>query len=309
MTSPDEGMRPADIDEFVGQTLMKDRLGIAIEAAITQSRRLDDIFLVAPPGTGKSTLAELIAKEYLADFVAVTCPTKPDKLFDLIEDLQIGVVFLDEIHAAPPKFQELLQPAMESDRVLITPDNYRIDVSGITFIAATVPEFRTKVLQPLQDRFMIKPHFEDYSDADLAVILQSMAKRVGMTLGADVAAGLAGACGGTPRLAKRFVLAARDLGVVGREVSTKAVLDFVGVDADGFGVEHLELLRTLNGIEGRRASKATLAGLMCMSSQALDDLERPLIKRGYLHVFSGGRRLTDAGRAKVTVKKERRINA
>lgn len=309
MTEPtlaDDRVRPTDWGAYVGQEQLKNRLEIAVKAAISQGRRLDDILMVAPPGTGKTTLAALIADRFHSDFLAFTCPVKMDRFCWQVEELESGVVLLDEIHSAPARFQEMLQPALEDDRVLRTPDGFEIDVSDITFIAATVPEFSTKVLQPLKDRFEIKPHWVDYSDEDLAAILGGMARRLGFELDADVASGLAGACHGTPRLAKRFVKAARDLGAVDEKVTVESVLDYVGVDAEGLGADHLDYLRILRTQPLGRASLRAMATLMMMSPSAVEDLERALRLKGLIQIGSSGRKLSDAGRSKVGARKERR---
>lgn len=293
----DDAVRPTDWDEYIGQTRMKGRLELDIEAALTQERRLDDVFLLAPPGTGKTTLASLIAQQLFADFVAVTMPIKLDRFFDIIEELESGVVFIDELHSAPAAFQEMMQQALDEERVMTTPDGYKIDVSGIVFIGATITEFAPKILPPLRQRFEIQPAWEPYSDEDIAKILAGMARRMKFELTDEVCLGLAGACGSTPRLAKRFVKAARNLGAVGRCVTVDAVLDHVGVDADGLGSEHLQYLDIL--LEQGRMSLKNVAAQMYMTPAAAEDLEHVLRKKNLIFVSSAGRKITPAGRAKV----------
>jgi Holliday junction DNA helicase RuvB len=302
----DDRVRPTEWDAYVGQERLKARLDIAINAAINQERRLDDILMIAPPGCGKTTLAALIADQYLADFKTIVCPMKPDRFFYELEEFDSGVVLLDELHSAPKAFQELLQPGLEEDRVILTPDGFTIDVSGITFIGATVPEFAPKVLAPLQSRFMLKPHWEDYTDEHLALILSGMATSLGFELDSAVCAGLASACHGTPRQAKRFVKAARDLEAVGRAVTVEAILDYVGVDADGLDPEHLDYMRVLYGQPMRRASLKAMATLLMMTTSAVENLERVLRLKGLIEVSPTGRRLSDSGKAKLGVRKERR---
>lgn len=307
MTEPtafDDAVRPDTWDEFIGQERMKSRLEISIEAAITQHRRLDDILLIAPPGTGKTTLAALIAERFYADFVSITLPIKPERFFTIVEELEEGVVFLDELHAASKSFQELLQPALEEDRVLLTPNGYEIDVSEIVFIGATVTEFAPRILEPLQQRFQIRPDWEPYSHEDIEAILAGMAQRLGFELSPAACDGLAKACGGTPRLAKRFVKAARDLAAVGYDVTAEAVLDHVGVDADGLTVDHLRVLQTMKSQHGP-IGLANLANLLCMSPTMVQDLERTLALQGFVHRGPSGRQLTQAGRAKVGGKGKR----
>jgi Holliday junction DNA helicase RuvB len=302
----EDAVRPSAWNDFVGQERMKSRILVSIEAAMSQARRLDDILLIWPPGTGKTTLAQLIAEEMCYDFECITMPTKPDRLFDVVEELEHGVLFIDEIHAANRALQELLQPALEEDRVLLTPDGYEIDMSGIVVIAATVPEFARKVVDPLKQRFVIRPDWEPYTHEQISTILAGMANRLGFELDTEVCDGLANACGSTPRLAKRFVKAARDLMVVGQDVTAESVLDHVGVDADGLNGDHLEYLRTIKSQQGKMGLK-NLANLMCMSTAAVEDLERTLARMGLIHLSATGRRLTPAGRAKVGGKKNTHV--
>jgi Holliday junction DNA helicase RuvB len=303
----DEAVRPETWDGYIGQHRMKSTLEISIDAAIAERRRLDDVLLIAAPGTGKTTLAELIAKKLYSDFVSITCPIKPERFFNIVEELEEGVVFIDEIHSASRQFQELLQPALEEDRVLLTPDGYEIDTSGIVFIAATVTEFAVKILEPLKTRFLIRPDWETYTQDDIIAIIAGMAIRLGFELSSDVCVGLSNACGSTPRLAKRFVKAARDLNTTGREVTAESVLYHVGVDADGLTADHLEYLRTLKsqtGASGAPTGLNNLANLLCMSPAAVQDLERTLVRQGFVFRGGSGRRLTPAGKEKLGGKRK-----
>lgn len=295
-SSLDETIRPTKWDDYIGQDRMKARLETTIEAAVTQKRLLDPILLTAPPGTGKTTIAALIADRSLLDFMSITLPIKPDRFFDIVEEFE-GVLLLDELHAAPNSFQELLQPALE-DKVLRTPDNYEIDVSEIVFMGATITEYKSKILQPLQDRFEIQPTWITYTNAEIALIISGMAQRLGFSLTTEVCEGLAGACGATPRLAKRFVKAARDLDAVGQAVSSQSVLSHVGVDADGLGQEHIDYLQTIRS-QGGKTGLRTLSNLLCIKPGAVEDLERVLAQKGLVHLGSTGRRLTNEGRAKL----------
>lgn len=295
-SSFDESIRPTEWDDYVGQGRMKPRLQISINAAIAQERPLDHIFLAAPPGTGKSTIANLIARQYFADFKSITMPIKPEAFLDIVEDFE-GVLLLDELHAASRTFQEMLQPALE-DGVIRCPDGYEMNVSGITFIGATTTELRSKILEPVLQRFEICPTWEPYTLAEIALIIQGMAVRLGFSIDPEIATGLAGACGETPRLAKRFVKAARDLGAVGEEVTVESVLDHVGVDRDGLGAEHMDYLRTIKA-QGGKAGLRNLANLLGVSTPAVEDLERVLALKGFVHLSTSGRRLTPEGKNKI----------
>lgn len=305
-TAFDDAVRPTKWDDYVGQERMKGRLEVVIDAAIADERELDHILLVAPPGTGKTTLASLIAAKYFAEFKALTMPIKIEPFLDIVEEFE-GVLFLDEIHNAPKSFQEMLQPALE-EGVLRTTYGFSIDVSRIVFVGATVTEYRPKILEPLQQRFEVQPKWEPYTDAEIATILSGMADRLGFPLDREVCDGLAGACGATPRLARRMVKAARDLRAVGRSVTAASVLDHVGVDADGLGPEHLDYLRMIRA-QGGTAGLRNLANLMSMSAGAVEDLERILATKGFVHLSPSGRRLTASGRAKIGVGRQSRASA
>jgi Holliday junction DNA helicase RuvB len=301
-TSFDESIRPSRWEDYVGQVKMKSRLQIGIDPAIKQRRAMEHILMIEGPGTGKTTLAGLIADQYGEEFKAIQMPVNLERFIDVIEEFE-GVLLLDELHAAPTKFQEMLQPAL-LDGVFTCPDGYEIDVSGILFIGATVPEFQGKVVAPLQQRFEIQPVWEPYSLEETAEIICGMATRLGFSIDPDVAAGLAGACSGTPRLAKRFVKAARDLGAVGHEVSVASVLDHVGVDANGLGADHMEYMQILR--TQRRAGLKNLANWMGKPTTAVEDLERALVTGGFVQLTSTGRRLTPAGKAKLANERQGR---
>lgn len=300
----DNAIRPKRWNDYVGQDPLKGRLETTIEAALTQRRLIDHILLTAPPGTGKTTLAQLIADRALLDFKAITMPIKLDRFFDIVEEFE-GVLLLDELHAAPNGFQEMLQPALE-DGVVRTQDGYEIDVQEIVFVGATITEYKDKILAPLQQRFEIQPVWLPYTNDEIALIIAGMAARLDFTLDPAVCAGLAGACGATPRLAKRFVKAARDLGAVGQPVTTEGVLAHVGVDADGLGQEHINYLETIRS-QGGRTGLRTLSNLLCMKPAAVEDLERMLAHGGFVHLGSTGRRLTNTGRAKLSTKSVKHV--
>lgn len=297
-----DSLRPKRWKDYVGQRRMKERLSVIIDSALHQHHPLDHILLTGPPGAGKTALAELIGHRASPNFTAIKVGggTDVDALYCAIEDFAGqggGVIFLDELHNAPRQFQEQLQVAL-LDAELHTKYHYSIFCEGVTFIGATTLENRAKLLDPLVQRFPLSFTWEPYTDADMALIVQGMATRLGVPLPDDVARELARAAGGTPRFVEGMVKRARDLHVTGRKITVEAVLDLAGLDCDGLTREHLEYLRILQSM-GNVAGLKNLTTMMRMSNATIEDLERLLITRGYIRFTSRGRELTTAGRAKA----------
>lgn len=282
-------------DDYIGQTHLKERLRIHIQAAIADSRELEHILLVAPPGSGKTTLAQLIAAELRDPFHSMMMPVNAKDFINFCIEWAGGVLLLDEIHAAPKAFQEMLQTAIE-DGYLQTASGRRVTVRHITFIAATTES--EKVIAPLWDRFLIKPEWEPYSDAEMGEILTGMAARAGVDMPATVARGLARAAGGTPRVAGSLIVACRSLIAIGREPSVAAILDLAEMDKDGLTSRHMSYLRALAELGGS-AGLSSLCSLLQLSQTVVEDLERLLIKRSFMRKDGSGRHLTEQGWAKV----------
>jgi holliday junction DNA helicase RuvB len=290
----------ADWSEYRGQEQLKNRLMVHARAALTQGRMLDDMLFVAPPGAGKTTLATLLATEVKDPFHLFMMPTDPQEFCRFCRRWEGGIILLDEIHSAPNKFQELLYPAIgQENKMLHPPSGAAVDVNHITFIAATTEPH--KVLAPLYGRFKLKPRWDDYSVEEMTQIVADAAKRIGMALPAGVAEGLAGATGGTPRLAGALVAAARDLSVIGNEVTVQSVLDLVGIDEDGLTQGHVDYLKTLDTLNGTSGLK-NICTLLQLSTAAVEEVERQLLQQGFITVERHGRCLTELGERKVGIK-------
>lgn len=291
-------LRPPCWEDYIGQPRLKGRLDVMIEAARADERPLDHILLTAPPGSGKTSLAELIADRMDDDFMPIVLSKQNLKQFyGAIEEFAFGVVLLDELHNAPSSIQEMLQIAL-LEKKITTPWNWTIDVSLITFIGVTTSEHRNKLLAPLVQRFPIAFTWEAYTDSEMSTIITKMASRLHVDMPSEVAEGLGRAAGGTPRYVERLVKRARDLQAIGREITVEGVLSLVGLDEDGLSDEHLEYLRVLRDL-GRVAGLNTLSSIMQMDHRTLEDLERLLALRGYIRRTKRGREITPAGDIKL----------
>lgn len=285
-------------DEYVGQHKLKNHFDIKIAAARRDERLLDHTLLMGPPGVGKTTLVNLIADRLGDDLLVLPMPMKMDEFMFAIESFVCGIVFLDEIHNAPPAFQERLQFALE-DGVLHGGYGEQVTISGrITFIAATTKASQDKLLPALVQRFRYRPAWEPYTDDEIAGIVAGMGRRVGIDIPAEVCTGLARAAGGTPRMVQDLVSAARDLTSAEHEMTVDAILDLAGYDADGLTADHIEYLQVLHSVGGK-AGMALLTSMLRMKTQTIQDLERVLVLRGFVKRTASGRKLMPSGSAKI----------
>lgn len=294
-TSTGERVRAHSWDDYVGQPALKRRMRVHIEAAVKEDRELDHVLLVAPPGAGKTTLAALIASELGDRFHSFKMPIKEKDFVRFCQQWKGGVLLLDEIHAAPKAFQELLLTAVE-DGYLQMSTGRQVSVRHITFIAATTePE---KVIAPLWDRFLIKPQWAPYSDDEMGQIVCGMAERAGVDMPIEVAHGLARATGGTPRVAESLIVACRSLRAIGAEPTVSAILELAEMDEDGLSSRHVAYLRSLAELGGT-AGLSSIGSMLQLPQTVIEDLERLLIRRSFLRKDGNGRHLCEGGWAKV----------
>src|SRR5438067_10766016 len=213
----DAGLRPKRLADFVGQQQARENLSVFIDAAKARGEALDHVLFYGPPGLGKTTLAQIVARELGVNFRATSGPVlaKAGDLAAILTNLEPrDVLFIDEIHRLAPNVEEILYPAME-DHVLDlvvgegpSARSIRIDLAPFTLVAATT---RAGLLAtPLRDRFGIPIRLEFYTAEELQRVLAQAARKLGLDLAADGAAEIAGRARGTPRVAGRLLRRVRD---------------------------------------------------------------------------------------------------
>lgn len=291
-------VRAIDWDDLVGQTDVKRRLDIRIKAALNSDRPLSHVLLTAAPGFGKTTLANMIAIRLgERTFKALVAPVAIITVKAIVEQHQDEplVIFIDEFHRTSKADQEAWLTLLEEG--FIESGGERIYHPNLTVIAGTTA--RDKVIPAMVDRFPIKPVFEDYTDDEMASIIEGMASRIGLTLPEGMAVELGRATGGTPRNGRGLVEAARDLSEIG-EYTAADVIDLAGVTEDGLDGEQLKYLGLLYKADRQRLGLGGIAAQLQMHPHAVEGgTERLLLKRGYIDLHPAGRVLTKAGAARI----------
>lgn len=288
-------LRVQEWNNYIGQEAMKKRLNTFIQAAIAGRRMLPHVLLAAGPGYGKTTLAQIIARRLNDDFRMLTMPVKANVLEHLLRNWHGGVLLLDEIHSAPKAQQEALMPLLDEGYLQLA-DGRRLQHRAITIIGATTePE---KILPPLTSKFKIRPVFEPYSDEELTQIVRNMGLRIGLEMSDWVVEALGRATGGTPRHAEDFILAARALHETSREVTVDAILELCAIDHDGLTAEHVIYLNALKELGGT-SGVDKIANMTRMHLHTVQNLERLLVRRGFITFTPGGRELTPEGSTRI----------
>jgi Holliday junction DNA helicase RuvB len=302
-------LRPQTLDEFTGQQGSRENLKVFIAAAKARGEALDHVLLHGPPGLGKTTLAQIVARELGVGFRATSGPViqKSGDLAAILTNLQPrDVLFIDEIHRLQPAIEEILYPAMEDFQLdLIIGEGpgartVRIDLQPFTLVGATT---RSGLLAtPLRDRFGIPLRLVFYTTAELTKIVARMAQLLGMDLTAEGAAEIARRSRGTPRIAGRLTRRIRDfaavagLGEIDRAAADAAL---VRLEVDQAGLDAMDrryLLRLAEHHGGGPVGVETLAAALAEARDTLEDVVEPyLIQEGFLVRTSRGRMLGDLG--------------
>jgi holliday junction DNA helicase RuvB len=299
-------LRPQHLSEFVGQEQARKNLGVFIAAARARNEALDHVLFVGPPGLGKTTLAQIVARELSVNFRATSGPViaKAGDLAALLTNLEArDVLFIDEIHRLNPAVEEILYPAMEDFQLDLiigagpAARSVKIDLAKFTLIGATT---RAGLLtNPLRDRFGIPVRLNFYSEAELEQIVNRGARVLGIAITADGANEVARRARGTPRIAGRLLRRVRDFASVdGAAAIDRAVADkaLAALEVDGAGLDAMDR-RYLNTIAanygGGPVGVETLAAALSEPRDAIEDIIEPyLIQCGLLQRTPRGRLIT-----------------
>jgi holliday junction DNA helicase RuvB len=303
----DAALRPKTLSEFIGQEAARDNLRVFIQAARQRGEAMDHVLFFGPPGLGKTTLAQIVAKEMGVGFRSTSGPViaKSGDLAALLTNLEEGdVLFIDEIHRLSPVVEEILYPAME-DRALDimigegpSARSVRIDLPAFTLIGATTRQ--GLLTTPLRDRFGIPVRLNFYSHDELELVVRRAARLLGLEIAPDGAQEIARRARGTPRVAGRLLRRVRDFAnVAGDSIVTAASADaaLTRLEIDSLGLDAMDrryLMMIADIYKGGPVGVETLAAGLSEPRDTIEEVIEPyLIQLGLVARTARGRALND----------------
>ncbi len=300
-------IRPQKLDDYVGQTDVKENIRVFVEAAKMRNEALDHVLLYGPPGLGKTTLANIIANELGVNIKTASGPSieKSGDLAAVLSTLEPGdVLFIDEIHRMPRIVEEILYPAMEDFQldIIIGSDgnskSIKINLPPFTLVGATTRS--GDLSSPLRDRFGIICKLNYYTDEELASIVKRTGRIMGMEIDEEASMELAKRSRKTPRIANRLYKRVRDFALVGgRDLvdldATKMALDRLKVDNFGLDEIDIEYLKSLiQKFNGGPVGLETIATSIGEEVTTIEDVVEPfLLQEGFVKRTRSGRIATE----------------
>ena len=305
----DNSIRPEVIDEYIGQTDVKENIKIFIEAAKMRGEALDHVLLYGPPGLGKTTLAYIIANEMGTNIKTASGPSieKAGDLAAILSSLEPGdVLFIDEIHRMPRFIEEILYPAMEDFTldIIVGGDgnsrNIKIDLPPFTLVGATTRA--GDLSSPLRDRFGIVSKLQFYNQEELTQIIKRSARVLDVSIDDDAAEELASRSRGTPRIANRLLKRVRDFalvegkGVIDKKITDSALsrlkIDKIGLD----DIDHALLSAVITKFNGGPVGVDAVSSAIGEEVSTIEDVCEPyLLQMGLLKRTNRGRVVTKQG--------------
>lgn len=300
----EESLRPKKLTEYIGQTMIKKHLQVALDAAKVRGTALEHILFYGPPGLGKTTLAMLVSYEMGSNLRHTSWPAieKPADMLSILTSLQEGdVLFVDEIHRLKPVIEEILYSAME---------DYQVDIMvgsgpGATSVKMDLPKFTliwattrlSSLSHPLRDRFGNIWKMDLYEDQDLAKIVERSARILWVELGFDESLEIARRSRWTPRIANRLTKIVRDYHTLGRLSEMQALFAEIHIDEYGLDDVDRQLLHLLATNGWNPLGINTLAAMVGEESGTIEDVIEPfLIKIGLIERTPRWRIITVKGK-------------